>query len=132
LKNTAPKFGADLLKNHCANFWRMPQSPFKNHLTLFVHDMDFQNVFLQQTRVAAFVPNSLSIATNLASRIKSPYQQHLLWANFVKNYKDKPLFHFHLQMNYESFCTLLEQIREYVEVDDNMASLRGGKISPEI
>ena len=75
--------------------------------------MDLQNVFVQQTRVAAFVAQSLSTVTNLALaedvdiRLTTPFQQRLLWDNFVRDYKDRPLFCRHLRMSYDSFGTVL-------------------------
>ena len=93
----------------------------------------------QQARIATFVAQMLSIVANFAAledvdtRLKSKFQQRLLWEKFVKDHKDRPFFRRHLRMSYDSFTILLNQIREHVDIaDEQMGSLRGGKIIPEL
>jgi hypothetical protein len=103
------------------------------------------NVYLQdllreeQAQLAAIVAQTLHTVAYLALlddvdiRLKSPFQQHVTWDNFVRDNKDRPLFRRHLRMSYESIIVLLfERIREHINVDNKMGLLRGGKIIPEV
>ena len=66
------------------------------------------------------------------SRRKSVFQQRLQWDNFVENYQHKPLFCHHLRMSYESFCLLLDRLRDHLTTNETMGALRGGNIIPEL
>ena len=102
--------------------------------------MDFKTVSNQQARVATLFSQVLSVVANFTalddiadSRTKCKFQQRLHWEKFINDYKDRPFFRRHLRMSYESFSILLDQIRDIIDVtDEDMASLRGGKIIPEI
>ena len=103
--------------------------------------MDFETASNQQARVATMLSQVLSVVANFTAledtdtnhRTKCKFQQRLHWEKFVSNYKDRPFFRRHLRMSYESFCILLDQIRDTIDTaDEEMASLRGGKIIPEI
>ena len=93
---------------------------------------------IQQARIAAFHMQLLTTITRFTAaedveiRVKTPHQQRLTWDKFILDYQNKPLLRRHLRMTYSSFCRLVERIRPLIEVDDDMASLRGGKIIPEI
>ena len=107
---------------------------------LFSGTMDWHNVSVQQARVASFFSQLLSITAEFAAleediqpREKSKFQQRLHWDQFVRNYKDMPLFRRHLRMSYKSFCTLLYLLNDHIATtDDKMASLRGGQIILEL
>ena len=100
--------------------------------------MDVQKLGVQQARIATFVMQMLSTASTFVLteesdvRLKCAFHQRLTWAKFVSNYKDRPLFKRHLRMTYVSFVKLLDLIKDQIDVDDNQAFIRGGKIIPEI
>ena len=97
-----------------------------------------QRCTTQQARVASFLVELLStttsfiVAEDVEICVKAPFLQRLIWDKFVEDYQNKPLFRRHLRMMYTSFTKLLDRIRELLEVDDDMAALRGGTIIPEI
>jgi hypothetical protein len=56
-----------------------------------------------------------------------------MWANFVERHSRRNgTFTRRLQMEVGSFDKLLEIVREDLEVDQDMANLRGGPIIPEL
>jgi hypothetical protein len=101
-------------------------------------NMDVQKCVTQQARVASLVLQLLTsttgfiVAEDVEIRAKTPVLQRCIWGKFVKDYQNTPLLRRHLRMMYASFCHLLERIRHLLEVDDDMAALRGGKIIPEL
>jgi hypothetical protein len=103
-------------------------------------NMDEQAIALQQARIASFASQQLQAIAQFVAldddgtkRGKSSFQQRLRWDRFVRDYKDKPLFRRHLRMSYDSFCTLMDQIKGHLLIPDpKMAALRGGQILPEI
>ena len=95
--------------------------------------MDIQKQCLQQARVAAFIAATIPIVANFSalnddgpSRLRNPFQQRLLWANFVTRHQNKGILHRHLRMSLSSFQTLLDKIRQDLELDEKMSFLRGG------
>jgi hypothetical protein len=59
-------------------------------------------------------------------------EQRLNWQQFKDKYAKRADFKCHLRMSIESFNKLLSFIHPQLEVDEDMASLRGGVIMPEI
>jgi hypothetical protein len=100
------------------------------------------NLALQQTRISSFIHYSLQAIAQCAilddeeddkkKRKKYNRLRRCRWGEYVRLNKDKPLFHRHLRMTYDSFCLLLSQIREHIEQDESMAALRGGYVIPEL
>ena len=127
-------------------FWRkmLRQTLAQLHLWQLRHfcgaKMDQFTVSLQLARVEAFFGQLLRFSAEIGSiegdkepRQKSKFQQRLLWDEFVRNHKDRPLLRRHLRMSYESFCVLLNVIQDHmVERDEEMGALRGGHISIEL
>ena len=66
------------------------------------------------------------------NRNKNPFLQRLDWDAFVQNYKDRPFFRRHLRMSYKSFCRLVNLVVDKLQFDEEMGSIRGGNIIPEI
>ena len=67
------------------------------------------------------------------TRQKTRFPQRIDWDRFIEDYKDRPFFHCHMWMFYNSFCVLLGLVYDKINLtDDLMGSLRGGKIIPEI
>jgi hypothetical protein len=66
------------------------------------------------------------------NREPSLFEQRLVWEGIIEKYADRTTFHRHLRMRPESFHKLLSLIRDDLEVDHNMALLRGGVILPEL
>jgi hypothetical protein len=61
------------------------------------------------------------------------YDQRLMWANYVERHtRRNGTFTRRLRMELGSFDKLLEIIREDLEVNQNMANLRGGPIIPDL
>jgi DDE superfamily endonuclease len=97
--------------------------------------MIVEKVCAQQARAASFFAIHLAMVSKVAllddatSRSKSIPKQRAHWDNFVSTYKGTPFFRRHLRMSYESFCILLDLIREQIDFSDpRMGRLRGGKI----
>ena len=64
-------------------------------------------------------------------RNPSTHIQRTNWTNFVLQNSSRPIFRRHLRMPFNSFNVLLLLIRNDLEVDNEMANLRGGPIIPE-
>jgi DDE superfamily endonuclease len=102
--------------------------------------MDPTTLALQQARVAAIqaitqqaICQFIALDDEGAKRAKTKFQQRVHWDVFVENNKDRPMFRRHLRMSYDSFCTLLDQIRcQLNTIDEEMAALRGGPILHEL
>ena len=100
--------------------------------------MDVAKLAVQHARIACFTTQMLSTAATFLLtddaevRIKTPFQQRMRWKKFVLNYQNRPLLRRHLRMTYTSFLKLLDRIKVLIDVDDDMAYKRGGKIIPEI
>jgi hypothetical protein len=79
---------------------------------------------------------SICVASVLADmreeRGEANYQQRLIWNKIIAAHGESDGFLRHLRMTRESFDQLLGYIREDLEVDEGMASLRGGPIMPEL
>ena len=123
---------------------KKPARSFAGHLLLILahfwpySTMDVAKLAVQHARMACFTTQMLSTAATILMsddaevRIQTPLVQRLKWTKFVLNYKNRPLFRRHLRMTYTSFSKLLDRIKVLIDVDDNTASKRGGKIIPEI
>jgi hypothetical protein len=60
------------------------------------------------------------------------FDQRLNWEEYKNRWSRHVMFQRHLRMKPESFEKLLVYIRNELEADEHMASLRGGIIIPEI
>lgn len=81
--------------------------------------------------------NALLAALLLVSSVepirpKSIVEQRLDWDSFVEKYAERKDFSRHLRMPIASFNKLLDFLAPNLDVDINMASLRGPPISPQI
>jgi DDE superfamily endonuclease len=65
-------------------------------------------------------------------RQSSLFLQRLNWQRFVSLNVSTPVFRRHIRMDYRSFEKLLGYIRNTISVDEDMATLRGGIILPEV
>ena len=74
------------------------------------------------------VPNLFLFPTE---RLPSAFRQRMIWEEFIRN-NSKAYIQRSLRMSLASFNKLLAIIRPHIEVDRDMASLRGGAIEPEI
>jgi hypothetical protein len=69
----------------------------------------------------------------LQKRDPSLFDQELMWTGYLECHtKRNGTFTHCLQIELDSFNKLLEFIREDLEVNHNMANLRGGPIFPEL
>lgn len=66
------------------------------------------------------------------SRHPSMFDARLSWDTFCSRHCHRADFTRHIRMSFESFEKLLSFIRDDLEVDKDMAALRGGAILPEI
>jgi hypothetical protein len=119
----------------------MMTTPWYSHLGNFefasqVHDNNDDNddnkfgliVLQQMFRLLVLVP----LLYMIQSRDPSVFDQRLNWEEYVRKHGNRQFFRRHLRMTVPSFNKLLSYIREDLEVDQEMASLRGGVIIPEI
>ena len=65
-------------------------------------------------------------------RSPSMFDQRLQWESFIMKHAGRQDLKRHLQMSHTSFNQLLSFLRDKLEVDNRMASLRGGAILPEL
>ena len=66
-------------------------------------------------------------------RDPSVFEQRLIWADYIQRHRKKNhTFTRRLRMNLESFDKLLEIIKDDLVVNQQMASIRGGAIIPEL
>jgi hypothetical protein len=76
------------------------------------------------------------LTSQLLPRQRDPsvFEQRLMWADYVARHtkRNHDTFSRRLRMELESFNKLVELIREGVEVNQEMANLRGGPIIPEL
>lgn len=70
--------------------------------------------------------------TNPLPRGKSVFDSRLDWKKFVRHKKNRKDFQRHLRMKYSSFKKLLNYIRADLLVNEEMGSLRGGAVIPEV
>ena len=66
------------------------------------------------------------------SRRKSIFDQCLAWHVFASCHSICPEFHQHLHMSFQSFQKLVGSLNDSLLVDQEMASLCGGAIIPEL
>ena len=65
-------------------------------------------------------------------RSPSLFDQRLVWDTFCSRHCLRADFNRHIRMSHDSFTRLLSVIKKDLEVDTDMAGLRGGAILPEI
>ena len=82
--------------------------------------------------VTAIKQYHVIMGTLSENRTKTPFLQRLDWDTFVQNYKDRPFFRRHMRMSYKSFCRLVNLLIDKLQFDEEMGSIRGGNIIPEI
>lgn len=95
---------------------------------------------VQKARASSFFAHQLAAFAHFRAldddsnhRRQSTFQQRLNWSVFVNIHKDRPFFRRHLRMSYDSFCVLMDHLRDHIYVgDDRMGSLRGGIIILEL
>lgn len=100
--------------------------------------MDPHQIAIQAARAASFAALQASAVAHMLllddayPRKKSKFHERAKWEKFVSMHKDRPFFRRHLRMGYDSFCFLLEKIKPFINIDEDMGSLRGGSISLEL
>jgi hypothetical protein len=88
--------------------------------------------------ISSFVNNLLAACLLLhivlvhEHRNPSITEQRLNWQQFTNKYGNRAEFKRHLRMSLKSFNKLLSLIRPQLEVNEEMAILRGGPIMPEL
>ena len=100
--------------------------------------MDPQQQAIQSARALSFLALQTSAITqfllideNKKSRLQNNFQERGNWDEFVEMHINRGSFRRRLRMSYDSFCVLLEVIR-YINVNEEMGSLRGAAICQEL
>jgi len=96
-------------------------------------DDDVRNIHVLLSVIVASVAALIGMY-NAITHEKTPslFEQRLNWNEIVRKHGARQAFRRHLRMSTASFDKLLSYIKADLEVNERMASLRGGAILPEI